>query len=130
MTREEFEKYLDDKGYSHNIDDDDSRLVLDDYINIVLDDIDTMPSGVVFRNRGNVWIDSITDISPGVHFENEGNVILDAVKIIPPGVVFNNSGRVNLASLLEFTLDDWEGHIKGVNHKHLLNLMIKKGLFI
>ena len=129
MKREEFEKYLDDKGYSHNLDEENDMLVVDDYTNVVLDDIDTIPSGVVFRNRGNVWIDSITDISPGVHFENRGNVILDAVKSIPPGVVFNNFGRVNLASLLEFTLDDWEGHIKGINRKRLLNLMINKGLF-
>jgi hypothetical protein len=95
-----------------------------------LDDIDTIPSGVVFRNRGNVWIGSITHLPSDVYFENKGNVILDSLKIIPPGVVFNNTGRVNLKSLMEFTLDDWDGHIEGVNHKHLLNLMIKKGLFI
>ena len=129
MTRDEFIQYLDEKRYSHNMDEENGMLILDDYMNLVFDDVDAIPSGVVFRNRGNVWTDSITHLPPDVYFQNNGNAILNSVKSISPGVVFNNTGRVNLPALMEFTLDDWDGHIEGINHKHLLNLMIKKGLF-
>jgi hypothetical protein len=55
---------------------------------------------------------------------------LHALTSIPPGVEFRNGGNVYLRSLIGGWFEVWGGNIKGINPKRLLNLMIKKGMFI
>jgi hypothetical protein len=44
-------------------------------------------------------------------------------------VVFKNEGIVYLGSIIGGRFDDWEGNIKGVDSKKLLNFMISKRIF-
>ena len=116
MTQKEFIKVLDKNGYHYYIEGD--KIIInfaDDY--------------------GNAYLRSETSLPPNVVFNNRGLVDLYSLKEIPPGVEFKNGGAVNLNSLIgeacwAVNSNTWEGNIKGIDSKRLLNLMIKKGMFI
>ena len=82
-----------------------------------------------FRNEGYVSLNSLTSLPPGVEFRNERYVSLNSLTSLPPGVEFKNRGDVYLRSLIRGGFQDWEGNIKGIDSKRLLNFMISKGLF-
>ena len=74
----------------------------------------------------------------GYSYEREGNKIVVTYKFyvdlvsltsLPPGVVFNNVGGVYLEFLIGVWFYEWEGNIKGIDQKRLLNKMISIGLF-
>jgi hypothetical protein len=89
----------------------------------------SLPLGVVFKNEGDVFLYALTSISPGVVFNNGGEVDLRSITSLPPGVEFRNGGRVYLNSLTGDWFSRWNGNIKGINSKRLLNKMIKQGVF-
>ena len=148
MTREEFIKVLDDKGYSYEIQGD--KIVVTHDRNVYLHALTSLPPGVEFRNEGTVILESLTSLPPGVVFRNEGFVDLNALTSLPPGVVFenrrgvylssltsippgvefNNRGGVALESLTGGGFDEWEDNIDDIDSERLLNLMIKRGMFI
>jgi hypothetical protein len=99
--------------------------------------LETLPPGVVFNNRGNVGLDKLKTLPPGVVFNNKGSVHLKSLKTISPGVEFNNGGGnyipledVYLGSLIGGQFGYWNGNIEGVDSNRLLNVMIKRGVFI
>ena len=61
---------------------------------------------------------------------HERDVDLRALTSLPPGVVFSNGGGVYLRALIGEWISGLEGNIRGVTSKRLLNLMIKRGMFI
>ena len=131
MTREAFIEILDKEGYSYEIEGD--KIVVtggnkDGDVN--LRSLETLPSGVEFRNGGYVNLRSLETLPPGVEFRNKLKVNLYSLKTISPGVEFKNGGVVFLRSLIGGGFQDWEGNIHGIDPKRLLNLMISKGLFI
>ena len=99
-----------------------------------------------FKNGGRVDLTSLTSIPPGVVFRNGGSVYLKSLTSLPPGVEFKNVNDAYLKSLTGGWFDEWignikcidikslwSGNIKGIkviDSKRLLNLMIKKGMFI
>jgi len=85
---------------------------------------------VVFMNNGNVFLNFLKTLSTSVEFNNRGYVVLESLTSISPDVVFKNGGEVELDSLFGGRFDEWEGNIDGIDSKRLLNLMIKRGLFI
>ena len=116
MTQKEFIKVLKKKDYSHEIEGDKIIIGFGDW-------------------NGNVYLDRLTSLPPNVVFDNLGHVDLYSLKEIPPGVEFKNGGVVYLNSLIgkacwAVRSDTWEGNIKGINSKRLLNVMIKKEMFI
>jgi len=127
MTREEFIKVLDKKGYSYEIEGD--KIVVTHDRNVWLDSLASLPPGVEFRNGGYVDLRSIASLPPGVEFRNRGDVWLNSLTSLPPNVEFRNEGYVVLKSLIGGYFDDWKGNIKGIDSKRLLNLMISKGIF-
>ena len=155
MTQEEFIEVLNMKGYSYKIEGD--KLVVTHEDDVFLGSLTSLPPGVEFKNRGGVDLRSLQTLPPGMEFKNRGNVDLQSLKTLPPGVEFKNRGNVYLSSLetispgVEFKNGDFvylrsliggwfhywdgsiegiEGKIKGVDGNNLLNLMIKRGLFI
>ena len=135
MTQEEFIKVLEDlKGYSYEIEGD--KIVVTEDGDVYLDSIeeweelDTIPPDVVFMNNGNVFLNFLKTLSTSVEFNNRGYVVLESLTSISPDVVFKNGGEVELDSLFGGRFDEWEGNIDGIDSKRLLNLMIKRGLFI
>ena len=108
MTRDEFIKVLDGKEYPYELEGD--KIIVTWGHTVDLSSIKSLPPFVEFRNGGHVWLDSLTSIPPGVEFRNEGTVKLE--KLIGEWFYY------------------WEGNIGGIGHKRLLNLMIKKGMFI
>ena len=109
MTREAFIKILDKKGYSYEIEGD----------------------RILVTHRGDVRLDrNLTSLPPGVEFKNGEDVYLTSLKTIPPGVEFKNGGDVHLNSIIGGWLFEWKGNIKGIKSKRLLNIMIKRGVFI
>jgi len=147
MTREAFKQVLDAKGYSYKIEG--NRVVVTDEGVVYLKDLTSLPSdvefrndggielsaltflppGVEFRNGGYVSLNSLTSLPPGVEFRNRDDVWLKSLTSIPPGVEFKNRGYVYLRSLIRGGFQDWEGNIKGIDSKRLLNKMISLGLF-
>ncbi len=147
MTRDEFIKILDEKGYSYKIEGD--KIVITYESLVDLDSLTSLPPGVEFKNEGTVNLSSLKILSPGVKFENVGNVYLSSLKSLPsglkfenvgnvylrpkslpPGVEFKNEGTVNLGSMVVGGFfESWKGNIEGIDSKRLLNLMIKRGIF-
>ncbi len=128
MTREEFIKILKEKGYSYKIEGD--KIAINHRMGVVLRGLKTIPPGVEFNNGGDVYLGSLETLPPGVEFSNIGSVGLDSLKKISDDVEFNNGVYVYLESLVGGSFEDWRGNIEGINNKKLLNLMIKKELFI
>ena len=107
MTREEFIKVLDEKGYSYEIEGD----------------------RIIVTHNWHVDLQSLTSLPPGVEFKNGGDVDLRSLTSLPPGVVFKNGGYVYLGLLIGRWFEDWTGNIEGIDPKDLFNLMIKQGIF-
>jgi hypothetical protein len=87
---------------------------------------------VVNIGRMDTDLDWITSLPPDVEFRNLGYVFLDSLTSIPPSVEFGNQLDVFLGSLIkrwEGSFHSWEGNMRGIPSKKLLNKMIKDGLF-
>jgi hypothetical protein len=141
MTREEFIKVLDKKGYTHT--EENGSVVITFPGDVRLDNTDLIP-GLVFKNNGLVRLLFLTQIPDGISFLNDGDVNLDRLEVLPPHTIFSNGGDVYLNVInipreiqfnnggalrlpSNFLNDDYL--IDGINSKRLLNLMISKGLF-
>ena len=128
MTREEFIKVLEDKGYPYEIEG--NKIVVTHgspptsrssgsptvYLNdltsippnvefrnrgdVILHSLNILPLGTEFRNDKSVFLGSFETLSPGAEFRNGDGIYLKYVKSISPGVEFNNGGGVYLESLL------------------------------
>ena len=148
MTQKEFIEVLKEEGYSYEIQGD--KIIVTSKGNVYLDSLTSLPSGVEFKNGvgvdlhalkslppgvefkngGSVDLESLTSITPGVVFRNEGDVYLESLTSISPGMEFKNGGDVYLRALIGGHFKDWKGNIEGIEGKRLLNLMIKRGMFI
>lgn len=161
MTREEFIKVLKDKDYTYDIEGD--NLVVtggdsDGYVSLKW--IQSIPSGVEFRNNGSVDLESIKEIPSDTVFNNHygktNSVYLHSIKRVPAGLKFNRGSDIYLDSLeglepgVEF--NNYSGDIhsnifgnkwfssleatkvfyesNSINNIKLLNIMIKRGMFI
>ena len=148
MTREEFIKVLDEKGYSYKIKED--KLVVTGNRHVYLNSLktlppdvkfnnrwdarfellETLPPGVKFNNGGDVDLRSLETLPPGTEFRNGDGVHAPSLKSIPPGTEFRNGGSINLRSLTgDYFFHEWKGNIEGIDSKMLLNVMIKQGVF-
>jgi len=127
MTREEFTKILDEKGYSYEIEGD--KIIVTPKSDVYLNSLPSIPPSVEFKNEGDVGLGSLTSLPPSVEFKNEGDVGLGSLTSLPPGLVFKNVGYVYLGSLVGGWFQDWKGNIEGIDSKRLLNSMISKGVF-
>ena len=149
MTQEEFIAILDEKGYSYKIKEDKLVVTGNRHVNlssftslppgvefknggdVYLDSLKTLSPDVEFRNGGSVYLDVLTSLPPSVVFMNGGHVVLDSLENIPPGTEFRNGGSINLRSLTgDYFFHEWSGNIEGIDSKRLLNVMIKRGMFI
>ena len=101
MTRGAFIKYLDLYEYYYRMEG--NKIVITKE-NVYFQG-DSLPSDVVFRNRGDVSLTSVTSISPGVEFNNLGDIWLDSLETLSSGVKFNNGGDVNLGALTSISPD-------------------------
>lgn len=128
MTIEEFTSALSKKGISYEIRDD-KVIITNDVYDVYLKDFKTIPPNTEFYNKGDVIWAEVESLPSGLKFNNS-NVSLIDVNIIPTDVEFNNKGNVNLKSTGIKYIDQWEGNIKGINPKSLLNGMVKSGLFL
>jgi hypothetical protein len=128
MTQEEFIEVLDEKGYYYEIEG--NKLVITYSFSVHLSDLTSLPPDVVFNNGGNVWVEALTSLPPGVEFKNEGDVKFRSLTSLPPGVEFKNVGNVYLRSLIGGGSHYWKGNIEGIEPTSLLNVMIKRGMFI
>jgi hypothetical protein len=129
MTREEFIEELSYTEYTYEIKGDKIVITGDEEGNFIMY-LPSIPSDVIFSNPGYVELNYIENIPSGVEFNNGEFVALSSLETLPPGVVFNNSGGIYLRSIFGTYVDYWDGNIKNVNSKSLLNLMISKGLFV
>ena len=128
MTQEEFIKVLEEKDYSYEIEGD--KIIVTNYRHVDLDSLVSLPSGIEFRNNGDVDLRNLKGLPPDVLFKCDGYIDLGIVEIIPPGVKFENLDDVYLESLTGDFFSKNKCNIKGIESKRLLNLMIKKGMFI
>ena len=131
MTREEFIEILEEIGCSYEIEGDNRMIISGNSRGIVnLASLKTIPPGIEFNNKGGVYSDSLTSLPLDVKFNNGDYVQLDSVTSIPPGVEFRNGGYVQLYSLITVDIYEWKGNLGGIDSKRLLNMMIKRGVFI
>jgi hypothetical protein len=127
MTQKEFIKELEEEGYSYETQGTKTLVIHEGVVR--LDSLTHLPPGVEFKNVGGVSLDSLTHLPPGVEFKNRGGVYLPSLTHLPPGVEFKNADWVYLSSL-GLDTDEWVGNIEGIEGKRLLNLMIKRGMFV
>jgi hypothetical protein len=147
MTQEEFIKKLEEEGYSYETQGTKTLVIREG--GVWLSSLTHLPPGVEFKNRGWVYLDSLTHLPPGVEFKNGGGVQLSSLTHLPPGVEFKNEGGVWLSSLthlapgvefknegwvylpsLGLDTEEWVGNIEGIEGRRLLNLMIKREMFV
>jgi hypothetical protein len=120
MTREEFKKYLDDKGIKYTEEygkilvggDEDGEVDLRSLRSIPegvafynggrvdLVSLIHLPEEIFFNNKGDVRLNSLTSLSNGINFSNEGNVFLNSLTHIPKGTIFSKVKFVNLESII------------------------------
>ncbi len=146
MTREEFIEQLDKDKITYNILGNEIEITGSNGLaykwNVAINQIDTLPSGVIFNNKGNVHIMFLQEIPEGVQFNNGGNIVLgsyDQGIKIHPSTVFNNGkskimiGYQRGGSYMFNTSGDWgeswKGSIDDINTKRLFSLMVKRGVF-
>jgi hypothetical protein len=127
MTREEFIQELDNRNYSYNIEGD--KIAVTEKGTVDLQSLPSLPPGVVFNNGDDVYLNPLESLPHGLEFNNGGTVYLSSLTSLTPGVVFNNGDDVALKSLIGGWFSQWEGNIKGVDSKKLLNFMVSKGIF-
>jgi len=129
MTREEFIRELGLKvdGYSYEIEGD--KIIVTDSRSVYLEDLTSLPPGVVFNNKGDVNLYSLESLPLDIEFNNGGTVVLDSLNSIPREFIFNNIDDVYLTKLVGGWFSQWEGNIEGIHSNRLLNYMISKGLF-
>ena len=146
MTQEEFIKVLKREDYSYEIE---GNKLLVTYRGTValVNIIESIPSDVVFKNRGHVLLRSLKTLPQGTVFQNLGDVELWELEELPQGTVFNNTGTVvlridNIPSSTivnngkgiffggrKSWISSWGNRIEGISFDRLLNLMIKQGVF-
>ena len=127
MTREEFIKVLDDKGYSYEMKG--GKIVVTRRGVIDLNYITSLPEGVIFGNGGDVLLNSIKSLPSGIEFRNDGVVLLESLIYITPGVEFRNWTHPRTDYLFKGWFYNWKGNINGIQPNRLLNKMIENGLF-
>jgi hypothetical protein len=127
MTQKEFIKKLEEEGYSYETQGIKTLVIQEG--GVWLHSLTHLPPGVEFKNEGGVYLDSLTHLAPGVEFKNAGVVWLHSLTHLAPGVEFKNVGGVRLPSL-GLDTGKWVGNIEGIEGKRLLNLMIKRGMFV
>ena len=127
MTQEEFINYLDENFYTYEIKGD--KIVVTHYLYVDLRSLTSLPPGVEFYSKKSVDLRSLKSLPPGTIFGNGTNALLASVTRIPPGVEFNNLGVIDLSFLIGGDFKNWEGNIRGIRPKTLLNKMISLGLF-
>jgi hypothetical protein len=129
MTQEEFIEVLKKEKYSYKIEGD--KIVVTDTETVWLDSLASLPPDVVFKNKEDIYMQSLTSISPDVELKNKGDIYMESLTSIPPGVVFKNKGAVYFGGgLIGGWFYNWGCNIEGIDSKRLLNLMIKRGMFI
>ena len=128
MTTQEFIQTLEDRNYSYEIKEN-KIVVTHDGDVILFNNFNSIPSGVEFNNKGVVYLYELKDLQSGVMFNNKGDIVLDSIKNISPDAKFNNSGNIRLEFLDGIWFDKWNGNIKGIGYKRLLNKMVSLGLF-
>ena len=147
MTQEDFIEILDRENYSYYMEGDNIvvnhergneagvygvHLVasrIEDEDGGYFDIIDSIPAGVIFKNKGILNLSSLENIPDGVEFRNTGELKLDNISTseIPLGFIFGNTGSINFSN--RYWDHEWSGNIEGINDKRLMNMMIKQGLF-
>lgn len=158
MNREEFISVLDNHYCKYKIDKDGDIIVFtgtDEYGRVDIINLETLPSGVEFRNDGHVIFNNVANIPSGVYFRNNGDVELDSlveissdvefnntedvvlrpIKNIPPGLEFNNGGSVylhllNIKTNINKSFEWFYPEIDGIYDNRVLNLMIKRELLV
>ena len=128
MIREEFIEVLDFYGYSYK--EEGNRVVVTHGGYTNLRGLTSLPSGVVFKNSGTLDLKSLTSLPSGVEFKNGRNIDLRSLTSLNSDIEFKNGGDIDLRSLIGgLRVEYWEGNIKGIDSKRLLNKMISLGLF-
>jgi hypothetical protein len=127
MTQKEFIKELEEEGYSYETQGTKTLVIHEG--RVWLPSLTHLPPGVEFKNEGGVYLPSLTHLPPGVEFKNAGVVRLPSLTHLAPGVEFKNGGVVWLPSL-GLDTGKWVGNIEGIEGRRLLNLMIKRGMFV
>ncbi len=143
MTQEEFIEVLDKNNYSYQIKGDNIIVTkgggkhglhlvsfnVEDGEDFEIYVIDSIPQGVIFKNKGLVNLSSLEEIPDGVEFRNIGDLWLDSISTskIPQGYVFYNTGSIRFRN--RYWDSNFSGNIEGINDKRLMNLMIKREIF-
>jgi len=91
--------------------------------------LESIPSDVKFNNDGAIWMESLLAIPSGFVFNNKGGIFLVNIRSIPNDVIFNTGRGVYINSFTD--LKNWRGDsIEGIDDRKIINLLLKRGMFI
>ena len=140
MTKEEFIKKLEAKGYPYEIMG--NKIMVnaergtpgysgDGFI--YLQDLKSLPPNVHFKTSGNIYLNGLTRLPSGISFGGRGwNVELNSLRSIPSDTRFEMNASIRSligpAGVYGY-FHAWEGLIEGIAPKRLLDKMVSLGLF-
>lgn len=141
MNRKKFTKILDRKKYLYVIEGD--NIIITQTGNLFLEEIESIPPGVIFRNKGisgiprstiggSVHLDSVKELPEGTEFHNGGGVYLDSIESISSihsTTEFNNLGEVFFLKISTYTKPGNKKPgifiVEGISPIRVLNCMCK-----
>ena len=94
MRKDKFMDFLEENDHSFSILPD-GRILIDSEDDVDLGEIQSIPSGILFKNSGNVYMD-FTSLPKNIEFENDGHVSISEVSTLSTGIKFRNRGDVDL----------------------------------
>lgn len=140
MTREAFIKVLGKKGYPYEIVGD--KIVVNAEVGnpgysgdgfLYLGDLKSLPPNVHFKVSGNIYLNALAHLPSGISFGGRGWMVkLNSLRSIPSDTRFgiNASIRSIIGPAGGYGyFHAWEGNIKGIDPKRLLDKMVSLGLF-
>ena len=140
MTREAFIKVLDEKEYPYEIVG--NKIIVNAEVGnpgysgdgfLYLGELKSLPPNVHFKASGNIYLGSLIHLPSGISFGGRGWMVkLNSLRSIPSDTRFeiNASIRSLIGPVGDYGyFSVWEGNIKGIDPKRLLDKMVSLGLF-
>lgn len=124
MTREEFINELYRKGYAYEIDG--NRIIITHKDKVWLDDMESIPAGVEFMNKGEVRLNSLNFFSERTKLNNSGKIYLHSIKEFPRDIEFGKN--ITDIRIGHKWFSDYQFDINDINKARYFSLLIKKGL--
>jgi len=124
MRKDKFMDFLEENDHSFSILPD-GRILIDSEDDVDLGEIQSIPSGILFKNSGKGFN---KDINKEEIFKNSGNIRFDDLESISAKIVFSNKGNITLGR--EFPIFSKGTRFENRGDLIVFNNLLNKDFFI